>query len=75
MTSNTNRSPSDPKAVVENETRPGMGMLVAAVLLVLVVIAAIWYFQATGNEDQGSPGVTITIDPNADPGTETTIVP
>lgn len=75
MTSNTNRSTSDPRAVIENQARPGIGMLAAAVLLVLAVIAAIWYFQSTGSEDRESPGVTITIDTNADPGTGTTIVP
>lgn len=58
-----------------DRSSPGKGMAFAAVVLVLAVIAAIWYFQSTGESDNGGGEVTITIDPNADPGTETTIVP
>lgn len=52
----------------------GIGMVVAAVILVVGIIAAIWYFQASGGATDNTD-VTISIDPNSDPGVATTISP
>lgn len=74
MTSDPGRSSNESKVVVQTDRSSAVGLVVAAVVLVLVVLGAIWYFQSTG-ETGGGGEVTITIDPNADPGTETTIIP
>jgi hypothetical protein len=44
----------------------------AAAILVVVVVLAVWYANS-GNRDS-DPGVTVTINTD-DPGTETTIAP
>jgi len=44
----------------------------AAVILVVVVVLAVWYANS-GSRDS-DPGVTVTINTD-DPGTETTIAP
>lgn len=75
MTDNPDRSPVQPRLVVKNDGSSGIGMVVAAVILVIGIIAAIWYFQSNEASTPGSGDVTITIDPNADPGTGTTIPP
>jgi hypothetical protein len=75
MTDNPDRSPVQPRMVVKNDASSGIGMAVAAVILVIGIIAAIWYFQSNEGSNPGSGDVTITIDPNADPGTATSILP
>jgi hypothetical protein len=75
MTANPDQSPVEPRMVVKNEATSGTGMVVAAVILVIGIIAAIWYFQSSEGSNPSSSDVTITIDPNADPGTGTTIYP
>lgn len=49
-------------------------MIIASVILVVGVIAAIWYFQSSGDPNDNTD-VTISIDPNPDPGVATTISP
>jgi hypothetical protein len=75
MTDNPDRSPVQPPMVVKNDGSSGIGMVVAAVILVIGIVAAIWYFQSDEGSSPGSGDVTITIDPNADPGTATSILP
>lgn len=55
-----------------DDGRVGQGTLIAAVILVVVVILAIWYANS-GNQG-ADPGVTVTINTD-DPGTESTIAP
>ncbi|HEY7564549.1 MAG TPA: hypothetical protein VIA81_06450 [Acidimicrobiia bacterium] len=50
------------------------GLVIAAVVLVLAIVAAIWYFQAAG-QTGADTDVSISIDPNQDPGVATTISP
>ena len=75
MTDKPDRSPVEPRMVVKSEASSGTGMVVAALVLVIGIIAAIWYFQSSDGSNPGSVDVTITIDPNADPGTATSILP
>ena len=56
-----------------DDGRLGVGTIVAAIVLVLIVAGAIWYFNASGGSD-GLSDVTVTA-PSGDPGTETTILP
>jgi hypothetical protein len=51
-----------------------VGMVIATVILVVGIIAAIWYFQSSGGSNENTD-FTILIDPNSDPGVATTIFP
>jgi ABC-type transporter Mla subunit MlaD len=55
-----------------DDGRVGPGILIAAVILVVVVVLAIWYANS-GSRDT-DPVVTVTANTD-DPGTETTIAP
>jgi hypothetical protein len=55
-----------------DDGRVGRGTLIAAVMLVIVVVLAVWYANS-GSRDS-DPEVTVTINTD-DPGTETTIAP
>jgi len=55
-----------------DDGRVGRGTLIAAAILVIVVVLAIWYANS-GNRNS-DPEVTVTIN-TEDPGTETTIAP
>lgn len=61
---------SDGRQLPVDDGRIGRGTLIAAVLLIVVVVVAIWYANS-GNQDPDG-GVTVTIGSD-DPGTETTI--
>ena len=61
--------------IVTSEGGSGVGMVLAAVILVLGIIAAIWYFNSSGSADSLPEEINVNIDPGSDPGTETTIAP
>lgn len=63
---------SEAKPTPVDDGRVGRGTLMAAAILVVVVVLAVWYANS-GNRDS-DPGVTVTINTD-DPGTETTIAP
>lgn len=50
----------------------GAGMIVAAVILVLGVIFAIWYFNNSGAGDSIPNDINVNVDSGDDPGTATT---
>ena len=66
------RDMSEAKPTPVDDGRVGRGTLMAAVILVVVVVLAVWYANS-GSRDS-DPGVTVTINTD-DPGTETTIAP
>jgi len=55
-----------------DDGRLSAGTIIAAIVLILIMAGAIWYFNASGGGDD-FPNVTVTA-PSGDPGTETTIV-
>jgi hypothetical protein len=61
--------------IVTSDGGSGVGMVLAAVILVLGIIAAIWYFNSSGSADSLPEEINVNIDTGSDPGTETTIVP
>ncbi|HSL25994.1 MAG TPA: hypothetical protein VLA54_06885 [Acidimicrobiia bacterium] len=61
--------------IVTSEGGSGVGMVLAAVILVLGIIAAIWYFNSSGSADSLPDEINVNIDTGSDPGTETTIAP
>ena len=64
-----------PKAIVQSDAGGNRGMLLALIVLVLVIAAAVWFYNQSGS---GEPTTEVTVDlpsGDADPGTETTIVP
>lgn len=61
--------------IVTSEGGSGVGMVLAAVILVLGIIAAIWYFNSSGSADSLPEEINVNIDTGSDPGTETTIAP
>ena len=50
----------------------GAGMVLAAVILVLGVIFAIWYFNNSGAGDSIPSEINVNVDSGADPATATT---
>jgi len=61
--------------IVLSDGGGNLGMMVAAVILVIGIVAAIWFFNQSG---AGEETTDITVDletGEADPGTETTIAP
>ena len=63
-----------PRVVLSSDGGSNRGMLIAVVVLVVAIVAAVWVFNQSGAGD--STNVTIEIPAGeADPGTETTIVP
>jgi hypothetical protein len=50
----------------------GTGMILAAVILVLGVIFAIWYFNNSGAADSLPSDINVNVDSGDDPGTATT---
>lgn len=61
--------------IVTSDGGSGVGMVLAAVILVLGIIAAIWYFNSSGSADSLPEEINVNIDTGSDPGTETTIAP
>lgn len=59
---------------VAKTANSNIGMVIATVILVVGIIAAIWYFQSNSGSNDNTD-VTISIDPNSDPGVATTISP
>lgn len=69
----TEREPvqRDREVIVTNDGGSGVGMVLAAVILVLGVIFAIWYFNDQGSDVSLPDEVNINVDSD-DPGTATT---
>jgi len=65
---------NQPRVVVSSEGGGNRGMLIAVVVLVIAIVAAVWVFNQSDAGD--STNVTFEIPAGeADPGTETTILP
>ena len=68
-------SDNRPQIGVTSDTGGNRGLLFALALLVLVLVAAVWFFNQSG---AGNPSTEVTIDLPAgevNPGTETSILP
>jgi hypothetical protein len=60
--------------VVKSDSGSGVGMVLAAVILVVGIIVAMWYVNSSGS-GESQPEVTVNLESGGDPGTETTIAP
>lgn len=61
------------EVIVTSGGGSGAGMIVAAVILVLGVIFAIWYFNNSGADVSIPSDININVDDGDDPGTATTV--